>query len=49
MMRDRIRARQRLEIARDTWLTIKIILMYFTTVMFAALIIFVLLKLIGVI
>lgn len=49
MMRDRVTAHQRLEIAKEAWLTIKIILMYFTTAMFAALIIFVFLKLIGVI
>ena len=49
MMRDRITAHQRLEIAKDAWLTIKIILMYFATAMFAILIIFAMLKSIGVI
>jgi hypothetical protein len=49
MMRDRIRARQRVETARDAWLIIKITGMYLTLAMFAVLYIFVILKFIGVI
>lgn len=49
MMRDYVQAKQRLEIAKDAWLTIKTIIMFFTATMFAVLTIFVFLKSIGVI
>lgn len=49
MMRDRVTSHQRLEIAKDTWLTIKITMLYVGVTALSLLIIFVLLKIIGVI